>query len=253
MRQVKRRAVGVLAALAFLLDWSQRVREASTRSGEFTLVSPLGALGLLSWLALAALVAAVQWIVWPWPWRRGTGKNSVVYDTKRDGWIGYFDYPGWLSNENLRGDIGEGEVRLDPVDKSILILQRRNTANRYSLEIRHYACGYDDLHPRRELPADLSFDGPRWVRVTFEARAVRGWHELEVFVQYSPSGAWLDSEDRPRRARIASETWDTFQHLLKTRAGEACYVRLDSVAVSESGAAFALKNLRIEVEGNHTK
>ena len=252
MGDLKKWSIGALVGVAWLLDWSSRIREASTRTGEFTFVNPFASMGLLSWLSLASLVAAALWVLWPWPWKRAGNKAGIVYDTKLHGWVGFFDHEGWFDNEDKTGELGKGEVHVDLADQSILVVRRLNTSNRYSLEFRRYIGG-DAAHPPGEIAADLSIDGPRWIRVAFEARSIRGSHKLDVFVQYKPSGSWLDSDDRPRRLVIGSETWNPFWVQMKTRAGEACYVRIDSVSASAPGDSFAIKNLRIEVEGRPTK
>lgn len=205
------------------------------------------ACGHLAWFARHPTPAATSRSESGWPTLPSAQADAyswVCYDSAANGWEGVKGIRGWHDNKKPFGEKGDGSVLPDKEDPSQLLVRRTNTTERYSAEIRAYRLR-DGSPGGEEIPADPDLVGLRYLRLTFEVRAVHGDHEIDTIVQYK-DGGWIPEEDRPIRVAVSVDRWVPVEQRIKTDSNKPCYVRLDSVAASKVGAELAIRNLRIE-------
>ncbi len=131
---------------------------------------------------------------------------------------------------------GEGTCT---IDDNVISIRRANTGGRIRIQLKNYLYGGE----RQEfLPSNIHLSGPRWLNLSFEAKAPEGTHEIEVQIKNKASMEALAKQ----RFAVRDAKWQRFSGRYKLPATVDLDVFLDDHNIGERPGTIQIRYLLLK-------
>jgi hypothetical protein len=173
------------------------------------------------------------------PGRPRSNSDAVVYQVN-DREIG-FDFKGhgeliWKHIDGRDQPIGDrGTGRLVFEAGGTLNIERWNTDGRFQVWLQTYVFGGAET---TKIPSDNLRPGSRRLRISCDARVVRGQHTLQFILKNEISNQWLANHE----FEIKADAWVPIKCELHVPFSEECRLRIDDLKVSVAPSSLQIRN-----------
>ncbi len=140
------------------------------------------------------------------------------------------------TSKKLVGFSGVGEFGFE---NNVLIIDRKNTEGRFIVKIKGYY--YNELE-RNFIPKNINGKNPRYFKLSFEARSLKGQQKLIFTFQKLGTHIWLS---HPEYA-IGNKDWQNQSASIAVYCHEDIFMELQIFETTQEPGLLQIKNILVE-------